>query len=49
MDSVCLEILDEGRAFSADLERIFDKFYRVQKRDQVLAGTELGLGIPEGL
>jgi two-component system, OmpR family, sensor histidine kinase KdpD len=49
MDSVCLEILDEGEGIpSADLERIFDKFYRVQKRDQVLAGTELGLGISRG-
>jgi len=49
MDSVCLEILDEGEGIpSADLERIFDKFYRVQKRDQVLAGTGLGLGIARG-
>jgi two-component system sensor histidine kinase KdpD len=49
MDSVCLKILDEGEGIpSADLERIFDKFYRVQKRDQVLAGTGLGLGIARG-
>ena len=49
MDTVCLEILDEGEGIpSADLERIFDKFYRVQKRDQVLAGTGLGLGISRG-
>jgi two-component system sensor histidine kinase KdpD len=49
MDSVCLQILDEGEGVpSTDLERIFDKFYRVQKRDQVLAGTGLGLGISRG-
>ncbi len=49
MESVCLQILDEGEGIpSADLERIFDKFYRVQKRDQVLAGTGLGLGISRG-
>ena len=48
-ESVCLQILDEGEGIpSADLERIFDKFYRVQKRDQVLAGTGLGLGISRG-
>jgi two-component system sensor histidine kinase KdpD len=48
-DTVCLEILDEGEGIPpADLERIFDKFYRVQKRDQVLAGTGLGLGISRG-
>ena len=49
MDSVCLQILDEGEGIpSDDLERIFDKFYRVQKADQVLAGTGLGLGISRG-
>jgi two-component system sensor histidine kinase KdpD len=49
VESVCLQILDEGDGIpSADLERIFDKFYRVQKRDQVLAGTGLGLGISRG-
>ena len=30
------------------LERIFDKFYRVQKGDQVRAGTGLGLAISRG-
>ncbi len=49
MDSVCLQVLDEGAGIpSDDLERIFDKFYRVQKADQVLAGTGLGLGISRG-
>jgi two-component system sensor histidine kinase KdpD len=32
----------------SDLERIFDKFYRVQRRDQVL-GTGLGLAISRGI
>ena len=31
-----------------DLERIFDKFYRVQKGDHVRAGTGLGLAISRG-
>jgi two-component system sensor histidine kinase KdpD len=49
VESVCLQILDEGEGIpSGDLERIFDKFYRVQKGDQVLAGTGLGLGISRG-
>jgi two-component system sensor histidine kinase KdpD len=48
-DSVCLQVLDEGEGVpAADLERIFDKFYRVQKGDQVRAGTGLGLAISRG-
>jgi two-component system sensor histidine kinase KdpD len=48
-DSVCLQILDEGVGIPpADLEHIFDKFYRVQKGDQVRAGTGLGLAISRG-
>jgi two-component system sensor histidine kinase KdpD len=48
-DSVCLQILDEGSGIPpADLERIFDKFYRVEKGDRVRAGTGLGLGISRG-
>jgi two-component system sensor histidine kinase KdpD len=47
--SVCLQVLDEGDGIPpADLERIFDKFYRVQKGDQVRAGTGLGLAISRG-
>ena len=47
--SVCLRILDEGEGIPpADLEHIFDKFYRVQKGDQVRAGTGLGLAISRG-
>jgi two-component system sensor histidine kinase KdpD len=44
-----LQVLDEGEGIpSGDLERIFDKFYRVQKGDQVRAGTGLGLAISRG-
>ncbi|MGD0023367.1 MAG: sensor histidine kinase KdpD [Xanthobacteraceae bacterium] len=48
-DAVCLRVLDEGSGISAaDLEHIFDKFYRAQKTDQVRAGTGLGLAISRG-
>src|SRR5204862_6785146 len=48
-DGVALRVLDEGDGIPAgDLERIFDKFYRVQKGDQVRAGTGLGLAISRG-
>ncbi|MBR1222763.1 sensor histidine kinase KdpD [Bradyrhizobium sp. U87765 SZCCT0131] len=49
MDSVCLQILDQGDGIPADdLPRIFDKFYRAQKGDHVRAGTGLGLAISRG-
>jgi len=48
-DSVKLQILDEGGGIpTADLERIFEKFYRTQKGDHVRAGTGLGLAISRG-
>src|SRR5262249_57757543 len=48
-DSVSLQVLDEGDGIPpAELEHIFDKFYRVEKRDQVRAGTGLGLAISRG-
>jgi two-component system, OmpR family, sensor histidine kinase KdpD len=48
-EAVFLQILDEGDGIPpADVERIFDKFYRVQKGDQVRAGTGLGLAIARG-
>ena len=48
-EAVCLRIVDEGDGIpSGDLERIFDKFYRAQKGDQVRAGTGLGLAISRG-
>jgi two-component system, OmpR family, sensor histidine kinase KdpD len=48
-DSVVLQVLDEGEGIpQGDLEHIFDKFYRVQKTDQVRPGTGLGLAISRG-
>jgi two-component system, OmpR family, sensor histidine kinase KdpD len=47
--AVKLQVLDEGGGIPPeDLERIFDKFHRVQKGDQVRAGTGLGLSISRG-
>ena len=47
--SVKLQVLDEGDGIpAADLERIFEKFYRAQKADRVRAGTGLGLAISRG-
>jgi two-component system sensor histidine kinase KdpD len=47
--NVQLRVLDEGPGIpAADLEHIFNKFYRVQKADQVRAGTGLGLSISRG-
>jgi two-component system, OmpR family, sensor histidine kinase KdpD len=48
-ESVYLRIVDEGDGIPpGDLERIFDKFYRARKGDQVRAGTGLGLAISRG-
>jgi two-component system sensor histidine kinase KdpD len=48
-ETVSLQVLDEGSGIPPeDLERIFDKFYRAQKGDQVRAGTGLGLAISRG-
>jgi two-component system sensor histidine kinase KdpD len=48
-DTVGLRVLDDGDGIPpADLERIFDKFYRAQKVDHVRAGTGLGLAISRG-
>ncbi len=48
-DSVSLQVLDEGEGLpSADVERIFEKFYRARKGDRVRAGTGLGLAIARG-
>jgi two-component system sensor histidine kinase KdpD len=47
--SVVLEIADEGSGIPpADLERIFDPFYRVESADRKRAGTGLGLAICRG-
>ncbi len=46
---VRLQILDEGDGLpEADVERVFDKFYRAAKGDSVRAGTGLGLAIARG-
>ena len=48
-DRVRLEILDEGDGLpETEVERVFDKFYRVRKSDRVRAGTGLGLAIARG-
>jgi two-component system sensor histidine kinase KdpD len=48
-DTVAVEIVDEGPGIPPeDLERVFDKFYRVQAQDRRRAGTGLGLAICRG-
>jgi two-component system sensor histidine kinase KdpD len=48
-DQVALQVLDEGDGIGpAELESVFDKFYRAQKGDHVRAGTGLGLAISRG-
>ncbi|TCL68248.1 two-component system sensor histidine kinase KdpD [Rhizobium sp. BK251] len=48
-DQVVFQVLDEGPGIPpADLDRVFDTFYRVRKGDQVRAGTGLGLSICRG-
>jgi two-component system, OmpR family, sensor histidine kinase KdpD len=47
--TVIIEIIDEGPGIPPqDLERIFDKFYRVHAQDRRRAGTGLGLAIGRG-
>jgi two-component system sensor histidine kinase KdpD len=48
-DVVAIAVMDEGPGIpSGDLERVFDKFYRVQAQDRRRAGTGLGLAICRG-
>ncbi len=48
-DSVALQVADEGEGIPpAELESVFDKFYRAQKGDHVRPGTGLGLAISRG-
>src|SRR5476649_2730723 len=48
-DSILLQIIDEGDGIPpAELESVFDKFYRAQKGDHVRPGTGLGLAISRG-
>jgi two-component system sensor histidine kinase KdpD len=46
---IVIRVLDEGEGIpEADLDRIFDKFYRVRRSDRQRAGTGLGLAICRG-
>ncbi|MET0968963.1 MAG: sensor histidine kinase KdpD [Tardiphaga sp.] len=48
-DSITLQVRDEGAGIpDADLDNVFDKFYRANKGDHVRAGTGLGLAISRG-
>jgi len=48
-ETIKLQILDEGGGIPPEeLDRIFDKFHRAEKQDQVRAGTGLGLAISRG-
>ena len=48
-DAVHVQILDEGQGLPAgDVNRVFEKFYRVRKADSQRAGTGLGLAICRG-
>jgi two-component system, OmpR family, sensor histidine kinase KdpD len=48
-ESVEIAVLDEGAGIPpGDLDRIFEKFYRVHAQDQQRAGTGLGLAICRG-
>ncbi|BCP53512.1 two-component sensor histidine kinase [Kaistia sp. 32K] len=48
-ERMTIRLLDEGKGVPGnDLDRIFGKFYRVQKGDHVRAGTGLGLSIARG-
>jgi two-component system sensor histidine kinase KdpD len=48
-NTVRLQVIDEGSGISpAEIDRIFEKFHRAEKGDQVRAGTGLGLAIARG-
>jgi two-component system sensor histidine kinase KdpD len=48
-ETIRIDIADEGTGIApADVERIFDKFYRAEKADHVPAGTGLGLAVARG-
>jgi two-component system sensor histidine kinase KdpD len=48
--SIVLKVVDEGIGIPlSERERIFDKFYRVQRGDRQGAGTGLGLSICRGI
>ena len=48
-ETVKLQVLDEGSGIPPEeIERVFEKFHRASKQDQVRAGTGLGLAISRG-
>jgi two-component system, OmpR family, sensor histidine kinase KdpD len=48
-ETIALQVLDEGAGIpAAELESVFDKFYRAEKGDHVRPGTGLGLAISRG-
>ena len=48
-NAVKLQVVDQGSGIPPDeISRIFEKFHRAQKEDQVRAGTGLGLTIARG-
>jgi two-component system sensor histidine kinase KdpD len=48
-ETITLQVIDEGEGIPpAELESVFDKFYRAQKGDHVRPGTGLGLAISRG-
>jgi two-component system sensor histidine kinase KdpD len=47
--AVAIEVLDEGAGIPPDqVDRVFEKFYRVVRSDRKRAGTGLGLAISRG-
>ena len=49
-DSIAIRVIDQGKGIPAEeLDKVFEKFYRVQRGDKVSAGTGLGLSICSGI
>ncbi|HEY4135567.1 MAG TPA: sensor histidine kinase KdpD [Alphaproteobacteria bacterium] len=49
-ESLVIEVTDQGRGIpTADLQRVFDKFHRIEAGDRQIAGTGLGLAVCRGI
>lgn len=49
-DSIAIRVIDQGKGIPfEELDKVFEKFYRVQRGDKVSAGTGLGLSICSGI
>jgi two-component system sensor histidine kinase KdpD len=49
-ENIAIRVIDQGKGIpTEDLDRVFEKFYRVQRGDKVSAGTGLGLSICQGI